>query len=50
MDLQLLLNDVHEIFADIDANKSFDGLSNKGIYVPSIQVDRRNVYFILGLE
>ncbi|MDN3537627.1 tagaturonate epimerase family protein [Limosilactobacillus fermentum] len=47
MDLQLLLNDVHEIFADIDANKSFDGLSNKGIYVPSIQVDRRNVYFIL---
>lgn len=47
MDLQPLLNDVHEIFADIDANKSFDDLSNKGIYVPSIQVDRRNVYFIL---
>ena len=47
MDLKSLLSDVHEILADVDAGKGFDSLSNREIYALSIQVDRRNVYFIL---
>lgn len=44
MDLNKLLGDVKQI---LQANGKYDGLTNKEIYVPSIQVDRRNVYFIL---
>lgn len=44
MNLQNLLNDVHEIYA---SDGDYDNLSNKDIYTPSIQLDRRNVYFIL---
>ncbi|MDF7638281.1 tagaturonate epimerase family protein [Lactobacillus sp. ESL0791] len=43
-DLNKLLNDVKEILTE---NIDYDQLSNKEIYVPSIQIDRRNVYFIL---
>lgn len=44
MDLQSLLSDIKEILA---SNGKYEDLSNKEIYTPSIQVDRRNVYFIL---
>lgn len=44
MDLNNLLNDVKEI---LDANGDYDSLTDEEIYTPSIQVDRRNVYFIL---
>lgn len=44
MDLQKLVADVHEILA---ANGNYDNLSDKEVYAPSIQTDRRNVYFIL---
>jgi len=40
-----LLTDVQAIF---DANGAYEGLTNSEIYAPSIQVDRRNVYFILN--
>lgn len=44
MALQKLLKDVNEIIA---AQGNYDQLSDDQIYQPSIQVDRRNVYFIL---
>lgn len=44
MDLQKLVSDVYEI---IDAQGNYDNLSDKEVYAPSIQVERRNVYFIL---
>ncbi|MDH5104534.1 tagaturonate epimerase family protein [Lentilactobacillus diolivorans] len=44
MNLNQLLDDVKEILA---ADGNYDQLSNKEIYTPSIQVERRNVYFIL---
>lgn len=44
MDLQSLLSGVKEILV---SNGNYEGLSNKEIYTPSIQVERRNVYFIL---
>ncbi|EHO53036.1 hypothetical protein HMPREF9104_00740 [Lentilactobacillus kisonensis F0435] len=44
MDLTNLLSDVKKILA---ADGNYENLSNKEIYTPSIQVDRRNVYFIL---
>ncbi len=44
MDLTDLLQDVKEILA---ADGDYSHLSNDEIYTPSIQVDRRNVYFIL---
>ncbi|MCT3398811.1 tagaturonate epimerase family protein [Lentilactobacillus hilgardii] len=44
MNLNQLLDDVKEILA---ADGNYDQLSSKDIYTPSIQVDRRNVYFIL---
>ncbi|MDT6981569.1 tagaturonate epimerase family protein [Levilactobacillus zymae] len=44
MDLQKLVSDVHEILA---ANGDYSNLSDKDIYVNSIQVDVRNVYFDL---
>lgn len=46
MDLENLLGNIQEILDDVDSDQKFDNLSNKEIYVPSIQVDRRNVYFI----
>ncbi len=47
MDLKKLLDNVQEIFNDVDTNHNFDNLSNKEIYVPSIQISQRNVYFDL---
>ena len=44
MNLNNLLEDVKEI---LEADGTYTNLSNKEIYAPSIQVDRRNVYFIL---
>ncbi|ORN33879.1 tagaturonate epimerase family protein [Lentilactobacillus parabuchneri] len=44
MDLNNLLIDVKEI---LDADGDYTNLSNQEIYAPSIQIDRRNVYFIL---
>lgn len=44
MNLDTLLNDVEVI---LDANGNYDNLENSDIYVPSIKVDRKNVYFIL---
>ncbi|MDF7682410.1 tagaturonate epimerase family protein [Lactobacillus sp. ESL0679] len=44
MDLNKLLCNVKEILA---ADGNYDSLTNEHIYKPSIQVDRRNVYFIL---
>lgn len=44
MNLQSLLSDVKEILA---ADGNYDNLSNQEIYTLSIQVERRNVYFIL---
>lgn len=44
MDLKQLLSDVKEI---LNADGHYEQLSNQAIYTPSIQVDRRNVYFIL---
>lgn len=44
MNLDMLLNDVKAI---LDANGNYDNLENSNIYVPSIKVDRKNVYFIL---
>ncbi|MBV0930643.1 tagaturonate epimerase family protein [Lentilactobacillus sp. IMAU92037] len=44
MDLQSLLSGVKEILV---SNGNYEGLSNKEIYTPSIQVERRNIYFIL---
>ncbi len=35
MDLKKLLDNVQEIFNDVDTNHNFDNLSNKEIYVPS---------------
>lgn len=46
MDLPKLLKDVKEILND-DGN--YQHLSNQEIYKPSIQIDRRNVYFILHI-
>ncbi|KRN58938.1 hypothetical protein IV45_GL000269 [Limosilactobacillus secaliphilus] len=47
MDLDKLLKNVQKILADVDNDAKFDNLSNKEIYVPSIQVQGRNVYFNL---
>ncbi len=47
MDLDKLLKNVQKILADVDNDAKFDNLSNKEIYVPSIQVQGRNVYFDL---
>ena len=44
MDLNNLLIDVKEI---LDADGDYTNLLNQEIYAPSIQIDRRNVYFIL---
>lgn len=44
MDLHSLLDDVKEILV---SEGNYSNLQNKEIYVPSIQIDRRNVYFIL---
>lgn len=44
MDLNNLLNDVKEIL-NVDGDHT--NLTNQKIYTPSIQIDRRNVYFIL---
>ncbi|MFB9769210.1 tagaturonate epimerase family protein [Lactiplantibacillus modestisalitolerans] len=44
MELQQLVTDVHEILA---ANGDYTNLSDAAVYQPSIQVDRKNVYFIL---
>ncbi|WEV43593.1 tagaturonate epimerase family protein [Lactobacillus sp. ESL0684] len=44
MNLNKLLDDVKEVYA---ADGDYSNLSNKEIYTPSIQIDRRNVYFIL---
>ena len=46
MDLNGLLKDVEEILAKVDAGEKVESLSDAGVYVPSVQVDRRNVYFI----
>ncbi|WP_137596645.1 tagaturonate epimerase family protein [Paucilactobacillus kaifaensis] len=44
MDTKKLVADVQEILA---ANGDFSNLSDKEVYAPSIQVERKNVYFIL---
>lgn len=44
MDLNNLLIDVKEI---LDADGDYTNLLNQEIYAPSIQIDWRNVYFIL---
>ncbi|MCS8604483.1 tagaturonate epimerase family protein [Lactiplantibacillus pentosus] len=44
MELKQLVSDVHEI---LDSQGDYSDLTDKEVYVPSIQVDRTNVYFVL---
>lgn len=46
MDLVGLMSSVCEILDKVDEGKEITNLSDSHIYLPSIQVDRRNVYFI----
>ncbi|WP_282801770.1 tagaturonate epimerase family protein [Secundilactobacillus kimchicus] len=45
MDLQKLLKDVKEILSIEDGD--YSKLADKEVYAPSIQVDRRNAYFVI---